>query len=346
MHGALFGKKLWSFLCLALFLGGCASEAKVGAGAAAAKNPQAAPAGHSPQQAYGGSQPGYPGDGADLAPAQAAPQPGMAPPRDASAPAPPPPAPAKAAPSGGAGRAQAVTAESAPRSPSTTTPAAEPKPQSRPGLGTEFGEARASRTHEVSFVRDAGRPFAVAALNYNDRRGVDALAANQAKKETNRSVSSANGAVTISIRGTDGNPLEAVRVGERTFVVGQAGQRYSIVLENHTAHRFEALGTVDGLDVINGKPGTFDNRGYILMPFATLEIEGFRTSTAAVAAFRFAAVADSYAAQTGTARNVGVIGLAFFMEQGDTLITENELRTRDSASPFPADPRFAQPPRR
>jgi hypothetical protein len=98
--------------------------------------------------------------------------------------------------------------------------------------------------------------------------------------------------------------------------------------------------------VINGKPGTFDNRGYVLLPFATLEIEGFRTSTSAVAAFRFAAVADSYAAQTGNARNVGVIGLAFFTEKGDSFIPENETRLRDTASPFPADPRFAQPPRR
>src|SRR5438445_13771092 len=87
-------------------------------------------------------------------------------------------------------------------------------------------------------------------------------------------------------------------------------------------HRFEAVGTVDGLDVINGKSGTLDNRGYVLLPFATLEIEGFRTSTNAVAAFRFAAVADSYAAQTGSARNVGVIGIAFFTERGDTFIPE------------------------
>jgi hypothetical protein len=106
------------------------------------------------------------------------------------------------------------------------------------------------------------------------------------------------------------------------------------------------VGTVDGLDVINGKPGTFDNRGYVLLPFATLQIEGFRTSTSAVAAFRFAAVADSYAAQTGSARNVGVIGLAFFSERGDAFIPESETRLRDSATPFPADPRFAQPPRR
>jgi hypothetical protein len=175
---------------------------------------------------------------------------------------------------------------------------------------------------------------------------VDALVSSAASRDSARSVATGGGAVTISVRDANGSPLEAVHVGDRTFVVGQAGQRYSIVLENHTSHRFEAVGTVDGLDVINGKPGTFDNRGYVLLPFATLEIEGFRTSTAQVAAFRFAAVADSYAAQSGSARNVGVIGLAFFSERGDSFVPESEVRLRESASPSPADPRFAQPPRR
>ncbi len=222
----------------------------------------------------------------------------------------------------------------------------EPSPDSRPGLGTEFGEARTSRVHDVTFVRDGGRPFAIAALNYNDRRGVDALASVASRSGSSRSVATGGGAVTIAIRDANGEALEAVRAGDRTFVIGQAGQRYSIVLTNHTSHRFEAVGTVDGLDVINGKPGTFDSRGYVLLPFATLEIEGFRTSTAQVAAFRFAAVADSYAAQTGSARNVGVIGMAFFSERGDTFVPESETRLRDTASPFPADPRFSAPPRR
>ena len=221
-----------------------------------------------------------------------------------------------------------------------------PPPESRPGLGTEFGEARTSRVHDVTFVREAGRPFAMAALNYNDRKGVDALASAASRRDSARSVATGGGAVTISIRDASGEALEALHVGERTFVVGQAGQRYSIVLQNHTSHRFEAVGTVDGLDVINGKPGTFENRGYVLLPFATLEIEGFRTSTAQVAAFRFAVVADSYAAQTGNARNVGVIGIAFFGERGDPFVPESETRLRDTASPFPADPRFAPPPPR
>ena len=376
MNGAHLGKKLWIFVCLVLFIGGCAESSRSDAkspneqraGAAQANYPQV----HAESKGgfFGGSdranepspdvsstpaQAGQPGPSGGSQPQMAPPSPSPAPqsaPRTSSrSPSPPPPAPAlapppaKSTPSGG-GRASVAESAPAPRAPAATTQAPEPKPTTRPGLGTEFGEARASRTHEVTFVRDTSRPFAVAALNYNDRKGVDALASAQANKTTSRSVSSGGGAVTISIRGADANPLEAVHVGDRTFVVGQAGQRYTIVLENHTSHRFEALGTVDGLDVINGKPGTFDNRGYILMPFATLEIEGFRTSTSAVAAFRFAAVADSYAAQTGSARNVGVIGLAFFLERGDSFIPENETRMRDTASPFPADPRFAQPPQR
>ncbi len=246
-----------------------------------------------------------------------------------------PPAPASAA--------ESATPSAAPRQ---DRAAREPAPESRPGLGTEWGETRSSRVHDVTFVRDSSRPFAVATLHYNDRRGVEAMANLQAQRETRREVLSGNGAVSISIRDANGEPLDAIRAGDRTLVVGQAGQRYSIVLTNHTGHRFESVVSVDGLDVINGKPGTLQNRGYVLLPFATLEIDGFRQSTDAVAAFRFAAVADSYAAQTGSARNVGVIGVALFSERGDAFVPENELRMRDTASPFPADPRFARPPRR
>jgi hypothetical protein len=318
-------KKLWLFVSLVLFIAGC------GGGSLGSKASPNAPAAES--SGYGG---GYPQQSqAGYAPGDVSVQSEGA----AKSAAPPPPASAPRS-STSAGASADSSSSSRRFEPST------PAPAERPGLGTEFGEARTSRVHDVAFVREAGRPFAVAALNYNDRRGVDALAANAARRDSARSVATGGGAVTISIRDAGGEPLEAVHVGDRTFVVGQAGQRYSIVLQNHTSHRFEAVGTVDGLDVINGKPGTFENRGYVLMPFATLEIEGFRTSTSAVAAFRFASVADSYAAQTGSARNVGVIGIAFFGEKGDSFVPESETRLRDSASPFPADPRFSQPPRR
>ncbi len=305
-------KKLWLFVCLLLVLAGCGGAAEKSG--SPARSPQA--------QGFGGtSQPGFAGEST----------------ASADAPAPPP------------SKASGDFAPSTPSAGSSSRKseaAREPAPESRPGLGTEWGETRTSRVHDVTFVRDSSRPFALAALHYNDRKGVDALANLHAQQSSRRDVPAGGGAVTIAIKDASGNPLEAIHVGDRTMVIGQAGQRYSIVLTNHTSHRFESVVTVDGLDVINGKPGTAENRGYVLLPFATLEIEGFRQSSAAVAAFRFAAVAESYAAQTGSARNVGVIGVAFFSERGDSFIPENETRLRDTASPFPADPRFAQPPRR
>ncbi len=328
----MVSKKLWMFVCLVLFLAGCAGGAGSSTGSKSASSPAAG------SYAGVGGEPSGGAPSADYAPGTVSVQSESTSTGSSAPPAPPAASPRSSSKAG----ASSDSASTASRRFEPTTPA----PEQRPGLGTEFGEARTSRVHDVSFVREGGRPFAVAALNYNDRKGVDALASLASRRDSARSVSTGGGAVTISIRDASGDPLEAVHVGDRTFVVGQSGQRYTIVLENHTSHRFEAVGTVDGLDVINGKPGTFDNRGYVLLPFATLEIEGFRTSTSAVAAFRFASVADSYAAQTGSARNVGVIGLAFFGEKGDSFVPEGETRLRDSASPFPADPRFSQPPRR
>ncbi len=245
-----------------------------------------------------------------------------------------------------AGFPAAEPSSAAPVTPGSSVSEA-PAPQKRPGLGTEWGEARRSEVRDVTFVRsDSHRPFAVAALNYDDRAGVEAMVAFKERRGPSfRETTTANGLVAVSIRDGSGDPLEAMRLGERTFVIGQAGERYTIVLQNRSDHRFEAVGTVDGLDVVNGQPGNLENRGYVLNPHATLEIEGFRQSASQVATFRFGRVSDSYAAQTGSARNVGVIGVAFFSERGDSFVNDRELRLRESANPFPAaDPRFAPPP--
>src|SRR5215467_7697397 len=162
-----------------------------------------------------------------------------------------------------------------------------PPPTERPGLGTEWGETRESHVRDVTFFRaDPERPFAMATLFYNDRSGVEALAAYHSDHSPFfHEFAARGGAITVSIRDGSGEALDAVRVGDRTYVMGQAGDRYAIVLTNHTRHRFEAVATVDGLDVINGRQGTLSNRGYVLMPYATLQIDGFRQSTDAVAAF-------------------------------------------------------------
>jgi len=90
-------------------------------------------------------------------------------------------------------------------------------------------------------------------------------------------------------------------------------------------------------------PLRFANRGYILNPHQKLVVEGFRQSTEAVAAFRSGPVRESYAAEKyHNTRNVGVIGIALFNEVGSDPWTDEEVRRRLKANPFPG--RFATPP--
>lgn len=251
---------------------------------------------------------------------------------------------ASAAPHG----ASSDSAASAPRSERSASRDSEARPaRERPGLGTEWGESRTSRIREMAFERDGSDPTSVVSVHYNDRDGMQALASfREARTLPVGGLTALGGAVRVTLEDEGGSPLQASRIGDRTVVLGKAGERYTIVLTNRTGRRFEAVTSVDGLDVISGKPASFDQRGYILLPFATVRIEGFRQSERAVAAFRFSKVSESYAAQTGSARNVGVIGMAFFRERNEANWSEGEVELRDSATPFPAENnRFARPPR-
>jgi hypothetical protein len=74
--------------------------------------------------------------------------------------------------------------------------------------------------------------------------------------------------------------------------------------------------SVDGRDVVDGKPADFrGKRGYLVPAWGSVDIDGWRISHAEAAAFRFSSVPDSYAARTGSAREVGVVGVAIFPER-------------------------------
>ncbi len=100
----------------------------------------------------------------------------------------------------------------------------------------------------------------------------------------------------------------------RYYVQGDADERYTIRVTNPTGTRVEAVVTVDGLDVVDGEDGDLHKRGYIVPAYGEVRIEGFRTSLADVATFRFSSVDSSYAGKKGKARNVGVIAVAIFEE--------------------------------
>lgn len=249
---------------------------------------------------------------------------------------------ASAATSGYGGQAGATSGYEPPAAESTAAP--EPDPRTRPGLATQWGEQRTSRVRTTQFYRaDPSTPAALAMLHYNDATGAAAHAALVHHGESHLGFGSGAHRVLVSVIDEHGRSLPAYRVNGRAFVVGEPGRRYAIRIDNHSPHRFEAVVSVDGLDVVDGREASLDKRGYILHPGGSTLIEGFRTSTTEVAAFRFGSVANSYAAQsTGSARNVGVIGVALFAEAGAPVDLFGEAVLREQANPFPG--RFAAPP--
>ena len=112
-----------------------------------------------------------------------------------------------------------------------------------------------------------------------------------------------------------GLPITAYHHRGRVYVLGHSGERYVVRVTNPTPRRVEAVISIDGLDAVDGEPADMRKRGYVIQPYGELRVEGFRVSTAEVAAFRFSSVGNSYAGRKGKARNVGVVGVAIFAER-------------------------------
>jgi hypothetical protein len=114
----------------------------------------------------------------------------------------------------------------------------------------------------------------------------------------------------------DGAPARTYMHDGETYVLGQLGSHYTLRITNHTGRRIETVVSVDGRDAIDGRPADWrSKRGYLVPAWGSVDIEGWRISHSQAAAFRFSSVPDSYAARTGSAREVGVIGVAVFPER-------------------------------
>jgi len=102
--------------------------------------------------------------------------------------------------------------------------------------------------------------------------------------------------------------------GDR-WIAGMPGAPYAIRLTNTTGGRVLVVLSVDGVNAVSGETAAPSQTGYVLAPWQTTEITGWRKSHADVARFEFAALGDSYAARTGRPDNVGTIGIAVFGER-------------------------------
>jgi hypothetical protein len=232
-----------------------------------------------------------------------------------------------------------------PTTPPHSAQAREAKParaaEERPGLATGYGESISSEWQRQSFVRAASSPVGTSAVYYNDRDGFKAMAGHASRADALKKAAGnrVEWGIRSGIRYLPAYETKSWRHehGGRRFVVGSEGSDYSIVVKNLCKSRLELVMSVDGLDVIDGKPASYAKRGYVIAPGETLEIKGWRTSPDRVARFRFSTVAGSYAnLRHGDHRNVGVIGIAVFDEKGvdPWKWMPDEVNGRFAASPF------------
>ncbi len=112
-----------------------------------------------------------------------------------------------------------------------------------------------------------------------------------------------------------GEWLPEYRHRGRDWVPGVPGHRYSVRMTNTTGQRVLVVLSVDGVNAISGDTAAAGQTGYVLGPWQSTEITGWRKSWQDVAQFYFTDLPDSYAARTGRPDNVGVIGVAVFRER-------------------------------
>src|SRR5262252_5223500 len=128
----------------------------------------------------------------------------------------------------------------------------------------------------------------------------------------------------------------------RLYAAGTPGEKYSVLLSNRTGERVLTVVSVDGINVITGETAAPGQSGYVLDPWGSVDIGGWRKSMSEVAAFIFTPLPDSYAARTDRPGNVGVIGVAVFREYRPPAVLQQpspfadkrseNFESRDSAS--------------
>lgn len=113
----------------------------------------------------------------------------------------------------------------------------------------------------------------------------------------------------------NGRKVKEYRHNGLTYIEAKEGTEFSIEVKNHAGQRVLAVVSIDGLDIIEGKPATVDSRGYIVSPYNADTFTGWRKSDTEVGAFQFTQKEKSYATEKGGGQNNGIIAIKLFAEK-------------------------------
>lgn len=120
-----------------------------------------------------------------------------------------------------------------------------------------------------------------------------------------------------------GKPVTEYAHNGSIFIEGREGSNFEIEVENTNDFRVEAIVTLDGLSVLDGKEGGPNSPGFLLEPRQRLVIPGWKVNQDTAAKFFFSGKGESYSTvMTGSARNNGVIGIMAYAERNRRPVTK------------------------
>jgi hypothetical protein len=122
--------------------------------------------------------------------------------------------------------------------------------------------------------------------------------------------------VSVQVDGSAASLYPAVDGSGRYYLEARAGSHYALTLANRTGERVGVVLTVDGLNAISGDRDNAHGRMYVLDPWQSTVVQGWRTSLQEVRQFTFVDERRSYAARTGQANEkMGWIEVAVYRER-------------------------------
>jgi hypothetical protein len=119
----------------------------------------------------------------------------------------------------------------------------------------------------------------------------------------------------------------------RYYVAGKPGNEYQVNIRNNLPGEILSVVSVDGVNAVSGETADWSQTGYVLSPYMSFGIKGWRKSLQRVAAFFFTELDNSYAARSGRPDNVGVIGVAVFRRKSEPAVGINRDGDRKRQAP-------------
>lgn len=126
----------------------------------------------------------------------------------------------------------------------------------------------------------------------------------------------------------NGSPLREYLHEGKLFIEGRKDSKFSLRFKNNSSQRAVFVPSVDGLSILSGKSASFSSNGYIVGPYSTITVDGWRTSNKDVAQFFFSSPDKSYAKRKGKGGNLGAIGCVVFRQKTRSPLNEIEKYTK------------------